>query len=100
MSGVIAIAAGGYHTCVLTSGGAVQCVGYNFDGELGNGSNTDSTTFVTAVSSGAVAIGAGELHTCAYMNDGSVECWGYNGNGQLGDGTTTDSNVPVKVTGF
>ena len=84
----------------VLSTGEVDCVGYNGDGELGNGNNTDSVTFVKAISSGAVAIAAGESHTCAFMNDGSVYCWGANFSGQLGDGTNNDSNVPVKVTGF
>ncbi len=101
-SGVAAIAAGGYHNCALTTAGALQCWGYNGDGELGNGGTTDKNTPqpVTILASGVAAIAAGQFYTCALTTAGAVQCWGSNSEGQLGDGSTTNKSTPQPVTGL
>ena len=86
---VSAIAAGDFHTCALTTVGAVKCFGYNAYGETYGG-----------ITSGAVAISAGYFKTCALMSYGGVKCWGYNGNGQLGDGTNTYRYSAADVVGL
>ena len=101
----VSITAGGSHTCAVLNTGAVNCWGRNFNGQLGNGTTTDSLVPVavaafTDVSATAVSITAGSYHTCALLNTGAVNCWGYNGDGRLGNGTTTDSLVPVAVSAF
>jgi len=101
-SGVVAITAGNYHTCALTSTGAVKCWGYNTYGELGDNSATTRKVPVDVVSlnGGVSAIGAGGFHTCALTNTGAVKCWGDNYYGELGNNTTNNTRVPVNVIGL
>jgi alpha-tubulin suppressor-like RCC1 family protein len=100
VTGIIQACVGYEHTCVVTSAGAVKCVGYNGSGQLGNGSTSSSTTWVTPIASGAISVACGGSHTCALMSNGTAECWGANGSGQLGDGTYAQRTSPVAVSSF
>jgi alpha-tubulin suppressor-like RCC1 family protein len=109
LTGVTAIAAGGYHTCALMTDTTVKCWGNDFDGQLGDAGNTDSSVPVTVVTglggpalTGVTAIAGGGYHTCAVVG-GAAMCWGLNEFGQLGNDagpTFANSNVPVSVSGL
>lgn len=86
-NGVIAIAAGGQHTCALMLAGTVKCWGNNGEGQLGAGGLLlkVTATDVARMTAPAVAITAGKAHTCALLSDNVVRCWGDNEYGQLGE---------------
>ena len=98
------IAAGIWHTCAIASDDKVYCWGDNGNGQLGNGSTTQSNVPVAVSTTGALAgktikrIATGSDHACAVTTDDQVYCWGRNSNGELGNGSTADSNVPVAVS--
>ena len=98
---VVAVAAGGDsegHTVALKNDGTVWAWGYNYFGQLGDGSNTQSNVPVQVEGlTDVAAVSAGDRHTVALKEDGTVWAWGGNNYGQLGDGSRTDSNVPVQV---
>lgn len=94
------LAAGGAHTCGLTSDGSAYCWGSNSVGQLGDNSTTNRDVLVpVATALKFASIDAGVQHTCALTSDGVAYCWGRNDRGQLGDGTTALRSVPVKVAG-
>ncbi len=86
LTGALAVAAGGSHSCTLMAGGTVRCWGDNEDGQLGDGTRTATATPIAVVElTNAVAVAAGESHTCALTEAGAILCWGSNGEGQIGD---------------
>jgi len=97
------VSAGGSHSCVVDSNDAVRCWGYDYAGQLGDG--TIGVPDVNNTPSGAVAgisapseVTLGAAHSCARSIAGGVRCWGRDDFGQLGDGIVgpnrpTASNV-------
>jgi alpha-tubulin suppressor-like RCC1 family protein len=75
--------------------------GRNVEGQLGNGTNTNSTTPVNVqlpAGTTITAIAAGSQHSLALTSTGAVLAWGRNVFGELGNGTNTNSNTPVPVS--
>ena len=102
---IIQISLGYYHSVALTSEGRIFTWGYNYYGQLGDGTTTDRS-IPTEITSQfnlwpgetitQVSLGSG--HSSAITTSGRIFAWGRNDFGQLGDGTTTNKSVPTEIT--
>ncbi|MBN2715012.1 MAG: hypothetical protein JXX14_04100 [Deltaproteobacteria bacterium] len=106
---LLSLATGNNHTCALLSNNTVQCWGYNFNGELGRDTGSESFSRTPGpveglyLSDGVTisSLEAGGYFTCALLSDHTVQCWGSNSFGQLGRETAGDSSVvPGSVEGI
>jgi alpha-tubulin suppressor-like RCC1 family protein len=97
-----AIAAGQGHSCAIidSPSGNATCWGWNFYGQLGDGTYDRRNSSVAV--SGELAfssIATGYFHSCGIVVSppGAAYCWGSNDFGQLGDGTRINRTFPVRV---
>ncbi|MFT5430749.1 MAG: alpha-tubulin suppressor-like RCC1 family protein, partial [Myxococcota bacterium] len=106
----IGIAARASHSCAALADGTAWCWGRNEAGQLGAGSDVESSKVPLAVLESidgdqfaldqVVGIDAGTSHTCALRADGALRCWGSNGAGQLGSTGGDGSNVANPLQGI
>ncbi|XP_052197694.1 ultraviolet-B receptor UVR8 isoform X2 [Diospyros lotus] len=106
------VACGGYHTCVVTSGGELYTWGSNENGCLGNG-RTDVSHLPERVqgpflTTSVCQVSCGWKHTAA-ISEGNIYTWGWGGShgtfsedghssgGQLGQGSDVDYIKPMRV---
>jgi prepilin-type N-terminal cleavage/methylation domain-containing protein len=100
---ITAISTGGSQACVIASDGQPYCWGFNFNGQLGNNSTTQSLVPVAVYTSGVLSgktitsISTAGSQVCVVASDNQADCWGFNTMGQLGNNSTTDSHAPVAV---
>ncbi|MGB9858596.1 MAG: Ig-like domain-containing protein [Moorellaceae bacterium] len=109
LTGVIGImtAPGSTSSLAMKADGSIWAWGYNYFGQLGDGTSGTSSNRRTPVQvkgpggtgnlTGITAIGVGSIHSLAFKSDATVWAWGDNSYGQLGDGTTNSSSYPVQV---
>jgi len=94
----IKVAAGKQHSLAVFDSGIVAAWGYNFNGQIGDGSETDRhTPIIIDDIKDVTDVCAGEAHSVALKNDGTVWTWGGNQYGQLGIGSTDSYNTPQEV---
>lgn len=74
--------------------------GYNFYGQLGDGTTTQrSSPVAIQTDQEYIRISCGDTHVaCISGLDDALYSWGQNNFGQLGDGTTTNRSSPVIYT--
>jgi len=71
-----------YHTCSLAGGGVAYCWGYNYSGQLGDGTTTNQPTPVQVMGSGTApllfsSVSAGGVNTCGATTGYAAYCWGF-----------------------
>jgi alpha-tubulin suppressor-like RCC1 family protein len=101
---IVAIAAGYYSAYALDSTGHVWAWGWNFIGQLGNGTIPASGSPVPVQVSGLPfikSIAAGQSVAFALDSSGNVWGWGRNGNGELEmNPVIQGSTEPVQIYGL
>ena len=98
LSGVKAIAAGGYHSLVLLENGDVYSFGLNTKSQLGlEGSFACTIPTKIPTMSGVKAIATGRHHSLVLLENGDVYSFGSNGSGELGLGETAYGCLPTKI---
>ena len=110
LSQIVSITGGGAHSIALDSSGHLWGWGFNFHGQLGNGTfdrvpNIGIWSPVEAMAdpqtpfANVVQVSAGWNHTVALRSDGTVWTFGIDSEGELGNGNnTTNSAFPYQVT--
>jgi len=72
-------------------------MGYNGNGQLGDGTDNNANRPEQIVASNVAAIAAGRFHSLFLKSDGSLWAMGYNADGELGDGTYNNTNRPEQI---
>lgn len=93
---VAGLAAGEDHFLLLMNDGRLWAWGDNDDGQLGDGSETESSVPVP-VGNDFIQAGAGLRFSAGLRRDGSLWTWGMNYQGRLGDGGTASQTRPVRI---
>jgi len=91
----VAAISGGYeYSLFLMKDGTRWGMGYNLEGQLGNGTQDEDNILplplTTMNTSNVIAIAAGYYHSLFIRTNGSLWAMGLNGEGQLGDGRGQD----------
>lgn len=102
-----------YTTCVLTTGAAVYCWGFDLFGKMGAGIDAVPACPVPGAPAGSgctpdpVAgptafrtLSGADSHFCGMRLDGVALCWGSNDHGQLGDPAAPESFVAPRPFGI
>jgi alpha-tubulin suppressor-like RCC1 family protein len=113
LSGVASLASDYTGFCAVLFSGGVDCWGYNYSGQLGNGRPGKSSCTCSSIPTAVAGVGgigalAGVDHLvgsesaggyCAVLTSGGVDCWGNGTTGGLGNGGSGIAVFPTAVVG-
>lgn len=96
LTGIKDAASGVGHSIALATNGAVWGWGRNFNGQLGDGSDSQRV-YAKQVMTGVVKIAAGEEESYCLKADGTLWAAGLNEFGQFGNGTVAKSSTFFQI---
>lgn len=102
LTGVVAVAAGDYHSVALKSDGTACAWGAGWFGQLGDGASVNRTRPAPIITRGQAvqSIVAGKYNSMILRQNGTFMGWGNNDSGQLGDGVVTNVCPPMQALGM
>jgi len=94
MDDVVAFCNAGAHRMVIRTDGSLWGWGYNWTGQLGDGTITELTPNPVHIMDNVVEVSTGNGNTMAICTEGHLWVWGSNSAGQIGDGKV---NLPASL---
>ncbi len=91
------VATGRYACAIIDEAEKLMLCGINKSGALGDGTETDRTTFGKGTANSAESVDIGEYFGGYIRTDGTLFCWGDNSVGQVGNGKGGISIKPMDV---
>ena len=90
---------GDFFTVAIKTNGTLWAWGWNFYGQLGDGTNLDKIVPTQiGIETNWKSIFAAVQHNLAIKKNGTLWAWGRNDfGGELGDGTLIDKNYPIQI---
>lgn len=88
----------GFASCAIKTDGALWCWGRNAEGELGDGTTTQ-TAVPKQVLPGTTwkVVRAGFMHVCGIQSSGALWCWGRNQSTQIEAGSAGRQLSPLQI---
>jgi uncharacterized delta-60 repeat protein len=94
----IPIAVGGGHSLFLCSNNTGMACGYNYYGQLGDGTTVNKSTPAQINALSDIVAISSSYHSLFLKNNGTVWACGMNYYGQLGDGTNVHKSTPIQTS--
>ena len=100
LKGITDVVSKASHRCALKDNKDLYCWGYNFYGQVGNGSTKVATSPVKVLSNVSkveLDDGITRSSSCALKTNGDLYCWGSNFNHAAGTNSDNDELSPKKI---